>query len=45
MTANVFRRTWQGYAAYKGDVLSYGNHLPSYASEFYDPHTNIWKRI
>jgi len=27
-----------------GDVVIYGANLPSYASEFYDPSTNIWKR-
>ncbi len=25
-----------------GDVLSYGYHLPSYASQLYDPFTNTW---
>lgn len=27
-----------------GDVVIYGANLPSYASEFYDPSTNVWKR-
>jgi hypothetical protein len=25
-----------------GDVLIYGNHFPSYASQFYDPVANTW---
>jgi hypothetical protein len=25
-----------------GDVLVYGNHSPSYASEFYNPDSNAW---
>ena len=27
-----------------GDVVIYGANLPSYASEFYDPSTNVWER-
>lgn len=27
-----------------GDVVIYGSNLPSYASEFYNPSTNVWQR-